>query len=59
MTIKVTIKNEDSRESAIINVTQEYDNSGNALATNLKGGESIERHLTADSKLSITEIQNG
>ena len=72
MTIRVTVKNEDSRQNAIIEVIS-YDiylpkdkqgepKSSSILTQShglLKGGESKEMYVTSTMKLEIIERQNG
>jgi hypothetical protein len=62
MTIRLTIKNEDSRENAIVQVYGLSADSGLPMGENaklLKGGESTEVYIHSGKKYTITEIQNG
>ena len=52
MTIKVTVTNSDSRESAVISVETQP---GGAL-TNLKGGESTELYVHSQQDLHVREV---
>ena len=63
MTIKVSVKNEDSRETAIVAVsaisvaTGEVDSS--VPDKQLKGGESCEVYVHSGQKIVVEEIRNG
>lgn len=62
MTIKVSVKNDDSRENAIIEAVAVSagtvrDNPG--APKQLKGGESAEFHVHSGQDLRISEIRNG
>lgn len=69
MTIKVIIKNDDSRENATIRVTmQELDTTvqdpylkrfKEASSKQLKGGESTEEWVHNERQIVIDEVQNG
>ncbi len=72
MTINVSIKNEDSRANAIIEVIstdtyRPYDREGNVMFSTvrtqseavLKGGESKTVYVTSTMKLEVIERQNG
>ena len=62
MTIRLTIRNEDSRETAIVSVDSVSAESGLPMGDNpkvLKGGESAEVYIHSGKKYVITEIQNG
>lgn len=72
MTIRVTVKNEDSRANAVIEVLstdtyRPYNREGNVMFSSvhtqseavLKGGESKTVYITSTMKLEIIERQNG
>ena len=72
MTISVTIKNEDSRANAVIEVisTDSYhpkDKDGNVMFSTIRtqseavlaGGESKQVYVTSTMKLEVIERQNG
>lgn len=59
MTIKVTVTNSDSRESAVIEVRGKTPEGADAAATpvhQLKGGESAEVYVHSGLQLQIKEI---
>ena len=62
MTIRVTIKNEDSRETAVIGV-QTVDASTRMASPDtekkLKGGESTDTYVHSGQDVYIREVQNG
>ena len=72
MTISVSIKNEDTRENAIIEVISFDSYSSNNEMMNatrtvldikkeatLKGGENVTVYVTSTRELKIKEVQNG
>jgi hypothetical protein len=58
MTIKVVVKNDDTRENAIIAVDVVSDG-GSQSCRELKGGESGEFYIHSGNTIVINEIQNG
>ena len=60
MTIKVTITNSDTRETAFIRVLQHYINSPGAdplpCGPDLHGGQSVETYVHSGQKLEIIEL---
>ena len=57
MTIKVTVTNSDSRESAIIRVQQtNLDGSPIGPTLNLKGGESTDVYVHGTQNISVVEV---
>jgi len=62
MTIRVTIKNEDSRDKAIVSVSQlngDGTPQSGTVETQLKGGESCEKYVHSGQQLLVKEVQNG
>lgn len=57
MTIQVSIKNEDSRETAVISVSVENEVTGNrGASTLLKSGESTSMYVYKGNNLVIEEV---
>lgn len=60
MTIRVTVKNEDSGENRVISV-QQLDDKGEPIsgiaAKELKGGESCENHVHSTNQLLVREVK--
>lgn len=59
MTIKLTIKNDDSRETAIVAVERLFESGAPELVGEIKGGESVEAWVHDGVTIVINEIQNG
>ena len=61
MTIRLTIKNEDTRENAIVEVAGVCPASGLPMdhEKQLRGGESCEVYIHAGKEFKIKEIKNG
>jgi len=60
MTIKVTITNSDTRETAVIRVLKNYTNSAGISQTpcgpDLSGGQTVEEYVHSGQSLEIIEV---
>lgn len=56
MTIKVTVKNEDSRETAVISVEIRQLTHMAHIVARLKGGESCEQWVHSTQQLVVREV---
>lgn len=59
MTIKLIVKNDDSRENAIVEVKRVLEHGGIETVKKLKGGESTDVYIHEGVQVTIDEIQNG
>ena len=62
MTIRIMVKNEDSRDTAVV-VVKSVNLDGSEIAgmldNELKGGESCDRYVHSTQQLVVKEIRNG
>lgn len=59
MTIAIKITNDDSRETAIVEVGRVNQDATNTPVAQLKGGESVTDYVHSGQSLTVKEIQNG
>lgn len=59
MTIKLTIKNDDTRETAVVAVERLFEAGNTELVGEIKGGESVEVWVHNGVTVVVNEIQNG
>ena len=61
MTIRITVKNEDSRQGAIV-IVKEQDMTGKSISgannVELRGGDSVDKYVHSGKRLVVEEVSN-